>query len=244
MVWFRRHPATLEVEEEVPARGRPTDAPCLVPGCTGRDRVLCDYCDRRGVPCATAWCSEHIVTWGSWHLCRRHASLCRALAPAEFRGQIPAPDLDSRSASLAAHLGDDLDRRVRQLLGEVMRAAEGETVSAEPLTMAVIRPSSRRWIRSWNLFDVNGPLIRIAVEVDEATDPECSIRLNGRVILRCVPSWIAVRSSGPAAAQETGELRESFASAVVDRHLRPAVTDEDHWVRRWEHPMRTAGIAG
>ena len=237
--WYRRRPASVEVEESAPVGpGQATDAPCTVPGCTGADRVGCDYRDRRGTPCPTAWCPEHVVIVGEWHLCRRHASLSRALAPAEFRGELPAPDLDNRAPSLAFYLRDALDQRVRQLLDEVTRTSEGEVVGIEPLTLVVPRPGSRRWTSGWKLYDGTGPLLRIGVEVEEASDPECSVRLNGRVILRCVPPWIEARGSAAATPGGTDQ-REGFYAAVVDHHLRPAVLDEDRWMRRWEHPPRT-----
>ena len=216
--------------------GQATSQTCSEPGCDGPDRVTCDYRDRRGTACPTAWCPQHIVTVGTWHVCRRHARLVQVLSPVEFRPEVPAPDLDNRTPSLASYLGDALDSRMRQLLAEVCRTAEGERVEGEPLYVVTTHDGRRRWAQGWKLFDTTGPLLRIDVEVDERDDPECAIRLNSRIILRCVPPWIEERrSGGPARAPDDVEKRrQAFYETLMEQHIRPAVIAEEHWVRRWE----------
>jgi len=221
----------------VPAwRGQSTTLPCSEPGCQGPDRVTCDYRDRRGAPCPTAWCPEHIRQVGAWHLCRRHARVVEVLAPVEFRGQLPPPDIDNRAPSLAAYLAEQLDAPMRQLLGEICQTERDEHVATETLMLVTGPTGSRRWTESWKLYDSTGPLVRIGVEVEEATDPECAIRLNARVILRCVPPWIEERTSGaPATSPDEAETRRrAFFGAVMEQHVRPAVLAEERWVRRWE----------
>ena len=233
----KRRPADETGLAEVSvSSGHPTDRPCSEPGCEGSDRVLCDYKDRRGAPCPTAWCPQHIVTVGTWHVCRRHARLVQVLTPVEFRPEVPAPDLDNRAPSLASYLGDALDGRMRQLLAELCRTADGERVEKEALTLVTTHDGRRRWAQGWKLFDNTGPLIRIDVEVDEHDDPECGIRLNSRVILRCIPPWIEERHDGaPSRAPDDDERRrQDFYESIFEQHIRPAVIAEEHWVRRWE----------
>jgi hypothetical protein len=197
--------------------------------------VVCDYRDRRGHPCPTAWCPAHVVVMGPWRLCRRHARIIQALAPHGLRSAVPAPDLSNRSPSLVAFLGEGLDRGVRDLLGEVVRAARGESLGEDALIAVVGRHGSRRWVQGWKVYDSTGPLLRVSVEVDEERDPEFALRLNGRAILRCVPPWIEARAAGLATPGDSGPTSpESFCAALVEQHLRPAVLDEDRWLRRWE----------
>ncbi len=257
--WLRRRPQAVVADpvDERTVIGRRTEIPCSAPGCEGADRVRCDYVDRRGTPCPTAWCPDHVVAVaGRGHYCRRHARLAHVLAPIEFRGAIDPPDLDNRAPSLVAFLAEEVGPRVRELLAELVRPDLGESLADDPLHLVMTRARTRRWAQGWKLFDNAGPVLRIGVEVDEESDPEFALRLNGRVILRCVPPWIAERRAGseangparseahepaasgaavrPATGTEDAERsRQSFVERLVDHQLRPAAIAEDRWVRRW-----------
>jgi hypothetical protein len=176
------------------------------------------------------------VTVNSWHLCRRHASTVQALAPVEFRGQLPPPDLDNRSPSLASYLAEALDSRMRAALTVLSRPASGERVGTEALALVTDQNRGRRWAQGWELFDNTGPLLRIDVEVDEARDPECALRLNSRVILRCVPPWIQDRKTAgpPLEGDEDARRRQVFYDGLMEQHVWPALVAEERWVRRWE----------
>ncbi len=237
MSLLRRRTADETELVGVPASlGQPTTQPCSEPGCDGPDRVICEYRDRRGTPCPTAWCPQHIVTVGTSHVCRRHARVVQVLTPVEFRPEFPPPDLNNRAPSLASFLGDGLDQRMRGLLDELCHPANGEHVGTEALNLVTSLNLGRRWAQGWKLFDNTGPLIRIDVEVDERDDPECAIRLNSRVVLRCVPPWIEERLAGaPArAADDMEQRRQAFYDTLMEQYIRPAVIAEEHWVRRWE----------
>ncbi len=243
MAWFRRGPVTLVGGP--PSRrsqGTPTEQICSERGCLGANRVVCDYQDRRGRPCPTAWCPAHVVVVGDWHLCRRHARLVRALAPAEFRSWLPAPDLTNRSPSLAAYLAESFDPHIRRILVELLRPEEGEHIGVDPLLVTLGRSGTRRWTLAWKAYDSTGPLLRISVEVDETRDPEAAIRLNGRIILRWVPPWIAARRAGVSSPEQSAEARDEFARSVVETHVRPALLDEERWMRRFER-QRAAIVA-
>ena len=233
---FRRHtPVETEIVGVPASPGQPTSQLCSEPGCDGPDRVTCDYRDRRGTPCPTAWCPQHIVKVNAWHLCRRHARIVQSLAPVEFRGELPAPDLDNRAPSLASYLADTLDEPMRKLLVELARPALGEYVASEALNLVTSVSGERRWSQGWKLFDHTGPLLRIGVEVDEKRDPECNLRLNSRVVLRFVPPWIRERRAGaPFSPEDEAERRRVFFETLMEQHVRPAVVAEERWVRRWE----------
>jgi len=163
-------------------------------------------------------------------------------APMEFRGELSPPDLDNRSPSLASFLAEALDARMRAALGELCRPVNGERVAPEALTLVTNQHRDRRWAQGWKLFDNTGPLLRIDVEVDEARDPECAIRLNSRVILRCVPPWIQDRRAAvtPIQGEEDEKRREAFYENLMEKHVRPALVAEEHWVRRWERSPNAA----
>jgi hypothetical protein len=241
---LRRQKAVEAKIVGVPAAslGHPGSLPCFEPGCEAPDRVSCDYRDRRGAACPTAWCADHIVTVNSWHLCRRHARVVQALAPVEFRGEVPPPDLDNRAPSLTSYLAEALDARMRATLEEVCRPGNGERVADEALTMVTNQDRSRRWAQGWKLFDNTGPLLRIDVEVDEAREPECAIRLDSRVILRFVPPWILDRRAAvpPVEGAENENRRQAFYDGLMELHVRPALVAEEHWVRRWERSPNSA----
>ena len=251
--WLKHRSAAVEAAAPPfvdPVAEEPIAAPCGELGCQGEHRVACDYRDRRGAPCSTAWCPDHIETVGRWHLCRRHARLVQVLAPIEFRGELPAPDLDNRAPSLTSYLGQAIDAPMRSLLEELCHSGNGERVGVEPLTLVSSRSGGRRWTQSWKIYDSTGPLLRVAVEVDESRDPECAVRLNGRVIVRCVPPWIEDRQGGASASAsasapapdptEEEARRRLFFDTLVEQHIRPAVVDEERWARRWDRSALTA----
>jgi hypothetical protein len=243
MAWFRRGSVTLAVNRSSRhSPGTPTSQLCSERGCLGADRVVCDYQDRRGRSCPTAWCPAHIVVVGEWHLCRRHARLVKALAPREFRGWLPAPDLANRSPSLAAYLAEAFDPHIRRILGELLRPDDGEQIGIDPLIVTLGRSGTRRWTEAWKLYDNTGPLLRISVEVDETRDPEAALRLNGRIILRWVPPWIAARRAGATGPEQSAEARDEFARGVIETHVRPALLDEERWMRRFDR-QRAAIVA-
>ena len=247
MSLLRRRTAVAASEIEVigvPASssGQPSSLPCSWSGCQAANRVSCDYRDRRGAPCPTAWCADHVATINLWHLCRRHARVVQALAPAEFRGELPRPDLDNRAPSLASHLAEALDPRMRAALGELCRPANGERVAGEALNLVTTQTRGRRWVQGWKLFDNTGPLLRIDVEVDEALEPGCAVRLNSRVILRCVPPWIQDRAAAVRQLEgaEDEQRRQVFYESLMEQHVRPALVAEERWVRRWERSASAA----
>jgi hypothetical protein len=204
--------------------------PCPAPGCGRSQSVRCDYRDRHGYRCQTSWCPDHVEVMGQWRLCRRHAGLCRALTAGELREALPTPDLDNRAPSLVSYVADAIGPRVVALLREVAAPTGWEQVSEDPLTLTMTGRDRRAWTRVWTLHDNTGPLLRLVAEVDEERDPQCDIRLNGRLITRFVPPWIAARSTAPWLAGEATD-RAGFFTALAEEQIRPAVLVEDRWVR-------------
>lgn len=237
MSWLKRQPHSGPGDLVGTAYwpGNASSDPCFVSGCDGADRVTCDYRDRRGVACATAWCRTHEMVVDGKHLCRRHARLVRALRPEELRGEIAPPDVGNRSPALVAYVGEQLDSRIRGLLEEMRRPERGETVSAEPLMLVTLPPAIRRWNLSWTLYDNTGMTLRVGIDVEEGQDTELALRVNSRVIARCVPPWILRRKAGlPLTGADDPADREAFYDGLIGLYFRPAAEAEARWMRRWE----------
>jgi hypothetical protein len=131
---------------------------------------------------------------------------------------------------------------MRAALGELCRPLNGERVTGEALDLVTTQTRGRRWAQGWKLFDNTGPVLRIDVEVDEALEPGCAIRLNSRVILRCVPPWIQDRASAVRQLEgaEDEQRRQAFYDSLMEQHVRPALVAEERWVRRWERSASAA----
>jgi hypothetical protein len=176
--------------------GHPSEQPCSEPGCQAENRVSCDYRDRRGIP----------VPDGVVRRPRRDGQLLASLPPSRPhrpgprprgvpRASCPRPTWTTARPRWRPTSPRRLDSRMRAALTALSRPASGERVGTEALTLVTDQNRGRRWAQGWKLFDNTGPLLRIDVEVDEARDPECALRLNSRVILRCVPPWIQDRKA-------------------------------------------------
>ena len=221
--------------------GNASAKPCSESGCAGADRVLCDYRDRRGAACLTSWCPEHAVVVDRQHLCRRHARLVQALRPEELRGEIAPPDVTNRSPALAAYVAEHLDARIRQLLEKLRRPERGEKIDVEPLMLVILPPAIRRWNLSWTLYESTGMTLRVGIDVEEQRDPELALRVNSRVIARCVPPWISRHKTGhPLTVDADREEREAFYDGLVNLYFRPAAEAEARWMRRWEPSLSSA----
>jgi hypothetical protein len=149
--------------------------------------------------------------------CRRHARLFASAGAGEFQIEQALPDLDNRSPSLADYVGDALEPRVLQFLWSLCRPGTNDQVGSEPLR--VVHPAgggTRRWDRTWKIYDHTGVIVQVAVETDESRDPEVDLKVGRNVIGQGVPPWIARRRQalpplGPAADAED---RERFYAAL------------------------------
>ena len=222
--FFRRRTPAVEAEiVGVPTwRGQAPALPCSEPGCQGSDRVTCDYRDRRGAPCPTAWCPEHIRRVGAWHLCRRHTRVVEVLAPVEFRGQLPPPDIDNRAPSLVNWVARDLDAFVAATL--VQSATQGETFVREPVVSThADRSGGRRYERGWKLVDHTGLRLVVAVYVVEGDDITIRVRVGSGVVAEGIPPWVERHRRGIEVPEETDRAQRSLFYAFLQKHIVAAV---------------------
>lgn len=153
--------------------------------------------------------------------CRRHARICIAISGGEFQQNQALPDLENRSPSLADYVGDVLEPKVLDLLLRLRRPGSNDQVTAEPLR--AYHPNSpatgsRRWDRTWKLFDHTGIITRVSVEVDETRDPEVALRVGSHLVATGVPPWIERRRQGlpSLSAEEDARSRAAFYSSLWD----------------------------
>ena len=182
--------------ERLPARGspaRPTfdrrrgSLPCSSPPCASSEAVRCDYVDRRGRECTTAWCLVHQQVAHSGVYCRRHAGIIRALG-AEW-SSMALPDLDNRAPSLANWVGTELNEPIRNLLE---RFFSGHRVHVTAVVSGG-SPRDRTWGRSWKLVSPDGVDLSVSILVAEADDTVVRLTYDGRTLLEMVPPWIEAR---------------------------------------------------
>jgi hypothetical protein len=145
--------------------------------------------------------------------CRRHARLFGSAGAGEFQIEQSLPDLDNRSPSLADYVGDALEPRVLQFLWSLCLPGTNDQVASEPLR--VVHPTSggtRRWDRSWKIYDHTGVIVQVPVEADESRDPDVDLKVGRNIVGQGVPPWIARRRQGLPAlgAAADAEERERF----------------------------------
>ena len=187
---------------------------CYEKGCPANGVVSCDFVDRHGRGCLTSWCPPHRFTVGEQTFCRRHASIVRALGTAEHHP--PLPELDNRAPSLVDWVSTGIDRQVQALIEDLAAARDGEELAVEPVHL-VVGTRGRRWGRSWTLRNAEGhDTLRVSVEVDEHSDPEIAVRIDGNVITRSIAPWIGHRLRGEwVPANIDVEERKTFYADLV-----------------------------
>jgi hypothetical protein len=149
--------------------------------------------------------------------CRRHARLSASADAGEFQMTQSLPDLDNRSPSLADYVGDALEPRVMEFLWSICRPGTNDQVAAEPLR--VVHPAgggTRRWDRTWKIYDHTGVIVHVTVEADESRDPEVDLKIGRNLIGQGVPPWIERRRQGlpPLGAAADAEDRERFYASI------------------------------
>jgi hypothetical protein len=187
---------------------------CSERGCDSHIAVPCTYIDRRGLACETGWCEDHMVLIDGLPLCRRHASVLRAISEAE---RLTPPDRNNRAPSLVEWVAEDLDGDIRAELDRVK--LPGDQFYAEPAHLAHIGPARvRAWVRSWKLMDHTGFSHWVTVDVPEASQTEIAVRVDGNVVAHTEPPWIKARRDGVTLTpEEDAEQRRQFRDDLVAR---------------------------
>ena len=115
----------------------------------------CEYVDRRGRECRTAWCIEHRVTIEDRVYCRRHAGVVSALPSLDSSPTVSLPDLDNRAPSLVGWVSRQIDGDVWRLLLKELSAGSGGQLVADPVTLVFVGIGRQRaWERAWGYAPV------------------------------------------------------------------------------------------
>ncbi len=92
----------------------------------------CEYVDRRGRECRTAWCIEHRVTIEDRVYCRRHAGVVSALPSLDSSLAVSLPDLDNRAPSLVGWVSRQIDGDVWRLLLKELSSGTRRSAGRRP----------------------------------------------------------------------------------------------------------------
>ena len=229
---MKKQPAALTTfAEEYEARVRELSAregtlPCSEVGCSAGTGIACEYVDRRGRQCRTAWCPEHRVIVEEHIYCRRHSGVVSALPTAESSLVVPRPDIDNRAPSLAGWMARQLDADVWRLLLDEMDAQQGGQLVADPVTLVFTGMERRRaWERTWKVLSHGGPNRRVSLVVEEDNQDEVLAKVGLEVVERGVPPWIVHRQHGERVppdedARERAEFNQKLLTAIEAALLR------------------------
>lgn len=195
----------------------PGELPCTERGCTAVTGLECDYVDRRGRRCRTAWCPVHRVVVHDSVYCRRHAGVVRAVPTGALDAQTPMPDLDNRAPSLVNWVANELDAEVRRLLLHELGRSGAELI-ADPVALVFVGiDRARAWERSWKLAGHTGTLGKVALMVEEDADTEVAVKVGPNVVDRIVPPWIGRRGmTNPATPADDRRERDRFNEHILD----------------------------
>jgi hypothetical protein len=188
--------------------------PCSEVHCESPYGAPCEYVDRRGKQCPTAWCPEHQYLVADGVYCRRHAGVMAALLtlPEEER---EAPDLDNRAPSLLEHVARRLHQAAVQMLQTRGAEYPGSSIVVDALHMTMAgTPRVRGWEHRWRLLDHTGPLATIGIRVDEETDSLVQVKVDGALVHTAEPPWIAVRTT--ASEEEDAARRLAFEQDLIN----------------------------
>ncbi|MHB8718782.1 MAG: hypothetical protein ACYDAC_07815 [Candidatus Dormibacteria bacterium] len=182
-------------------RTLPGEWPCSEADCRAATGMRCEFVDRRGRRCDTAWCPQHRLVADAEVLCRRHASVRAALAALPSGDASPAPDVDVRCPALVNWVSFGIDRAVRTLLG----APDTEVVSGPVWLHVDPAGRGRSWLRCWN-----GAAHTVCLGVGESEPAEVAVLVDGGEVVRLIPPWIADRGQGASQA-----ARRRFCDSVL-----------------------------
>jgi hypothetical protein len=192
--------------------------PCTQDGCSSQDGAACEYVDRRGRECRTAWCIEHRFTIEDRVYCRRHAGVISALPSLDSSLAVSLPDLDNRAPSLVGWVSRQIDGDIWRLLLKELASGSGAQLVADPVTLIFVGIGRQRaWERAWRLDSHVGIALRVSVVVEELDDTMITVKVGGNTVEQLVPPWIQHRVRGEVVtADEDRKEREEFYQRVLD----------------------------
>ena len=212
-----------------PARAAPETAignqACSALRCSSLAGMPCNYVDRRGRRCKTAWCPvDRNVVEGKIY-CALHAHAMQAL-DWEF-GAASHPDINSRTVPTLQWISSAAADEVIATLN-VFCALHGEMLVAEPVRRRYNPIAhSRVWEKQWKTLSPTGVSLRVAISSDEDRPTEIHITVNGHDVNVVPPPWNR-ELSAPTAADLQWLDQEVLApiGAAVARWMMQAAEDD------------------
>src|SRR5947209_11145582 len=209
---------------------------CTRSGCAGDVGWSCSYRDRRGAPCETWWCKNHVEFVEGLAFCKRHATVVKTInrTKGTVREVKTIPEVADRSASLANLVGDDLDVALVQLLQSRYRGQSDISVTADraPRDVWVERkemawdadnhPFLKRmgtelaWERRWAALNAQGHVLRVTVRVSTTEPPIVQALVGMRPVAEGTPDWILRRLTHQPGddAQDRSAFRDKLLRAI------------------------------
>jgi hypothetical protein len=142
-------------------------------------------------------------------------------APEEERDY---PDIANRAPSLCEWMAATLETSMLQLMAHFQAQKPDSWVAPENLTLAPTgTPRVRGWEHRWRLVDSTGPLLTVALRVEEPRDSVVIIKVNGVQCHEAVPPWISDHS--PVSAEEDQHRRAQFNYGLLQAMAETAQRD-------------------
>jgi len=228
-LWRRSRRDASRSTPESPKATELGGLPCTEVDCIDMTGLLCEYVDRRGRHCRTAWCPQHRVVLNNRVYCRRHGGVVAAVPYSANQPTAALPDIDNRAPSLVNWVSRELDAAVRtRLLSEVTPQAPGELV-ADPVALVFTGfDRHRAWEKAWKLVGHTGTTRRVSLLVEETLDSEVVVKVGTNVVDRLVPPWIERRTEAGADTPIDDEARrERFNERILEAIDRGLARDRD-----------------
>ena len=240
-IFGRRDGSTPVVDQQA---GRPGPKPfpegiTCGAGC-GRDiGYRCSYTDPTGRRCGY-WCEEHSTWHNGRNWCQRHANSVKWIHARD--GSIYEIGrqalLDDRSPNLVATLVDDLNADVTTHLATAFRRHKGIQIVTDAHIRTAQIPKGRvehtptgpvvlnegaevAWERGWGVFSQVGYMARVILRVTATEPPVVHVVVNGVLVLRRVPDWIANRGKGTDPAADRAAFRVAILESIRKQIVLP-----------------------
>lgn len=205
-------------------RPAPMPAACAHSRCQAQTGWQCGYQDRQGQTCTTWWCSEHVQFHGTEPYCRRHSTVVKALSihAGTIREIKSLPAVDDRSLSLAAMVGEDVNKDLTEILRRRYKSRRDVTIIADRTVRETRGSGTVAWERSWSAMRSQGYETRVTLSVNSASPMIVEMRVGTRTIFAGMPDWIARRLDGKAPVQaDRAHFRARLVQAVTEAVDRP-----------------------
>ena len=236
--------ATLEDERtsRPAAKAFPDGVTCGA-GCGRTSGYRCSYTDPTGRRCGY-WCDEHSTWLHGRNWCQRHANSVKWIHARD--GSIYEIGrqalLDDRSPNLVATLVDDLNTDVTTYLAGVFRRHRNVQIVTDAHIRTAQIPKGRvehtptgpivlnegaevAWERGWGVFSQVGYLARVILRVTATEPPVVHVLVNGTLVLRRVPDWIANRGKNGNPAADRAAFRQAVLDSIRKYVIVPQTTE-------------------